>query len=512
MTMACRNEWKWYHRKCDKTGSSIISAYPPESPYTIYRNDIWWGDSWDAAEYGRAFDFSRPFFDQFAELQRVVPREGTSNFQCENCEYNSHVRYSRNCYLNALATQSEDVYHSYWTVRGKNCIDCALTNDCTLSYYCIDSNNCYACIALRDCSNCSDCSFSYQLTGCKNCILCTNLTNKTYCIRNRQCTKEEFEAAKKQILNGSWKQWLQAYEEYRSAARTCIQRFEHILQCENVTGDHIFNCRNCVDCFEGSNCEDCVHCISLGDSRNVASSYSTWPPSSELVHMSCTTRGGTDVAYCVYCWFSSNIRYCDCCQTCRNCFGCTGLRQKQYCILNKQYTKEEYDAMLPRVIAHMEKTREWREFFPLDSLPHAYNETAAHDRFPLDKSTAQKMGFRWSDHQEEPPIVKRTIAADQLPDSIDDIPDDILEWAITSAGNGRPFRIIKQELDFYRSMRLPVPRFHTMERHQQRMTQRNPLQLWKRPCAKCAKEMQTTYAPDRSETVYCEECYLKEVY
>ena len=160
----------------------------------------------------------------------------------------------------------------------------------------------------------------------------------------------------------------------------------------------------------------------------------------------------------------------------------------------------------------MEKTGEWGQFYPLNSLPHAYNETAAGDRFPLSKAEALRMGFRWNDHQEEPSAVKRTIAADQLPDTIDDTPDDILEWAITSASSGRPFRIIKQELDFYRSMRLPVPRSHTIERHQQRMAERNPPQLWARACENCSKQMQTTYAPERPETVYCEECYLKEVY
>src|SRR3989338_2985453 len=83
--MAARNEWKLYHRTCDATGEKILSAYPPDSPYTVYRNDIWWGDSWDALDYGMDFDFNRPFFDQFFELQKKVPREGTSVFQSENC-------------------------------------------------------------------------------------------------------------------------------------------------------------------------------------------------------------------------------------------------------------------------------------------------------------------------------------------------------------------------------------------------------------------------------------------
>jgi len=72
--------------------------------------------------------------------------------------------------------------------------------------------------------------------------------------------------------------------------------------------------------------------------------------------------------------------------------------------------------------------------------------------------------------------------------------------------------LVKQELDFYRQQRLPIPRYHFEERHQQRFELRNPRKLYDRKCDKCKKDMQTTYAPDRKETVYCEECYLKEVY
>ena len=30
-------------------------------------------------------------------------------------------------------------------------------------------------------------------------------------------------------------------------------------------------------------------------------------------------------------------------------------------------------------------------------------------------------------------------------------------------------------------------------------------------CAKCGKEIKTSYAPDRPETVYCKQCYNNEV-
>jgi hypothetical protein len=59
---------------------------------------------------------------------------------------------------------------------------------------------------------------------------------------------------------------------------------------------------------------------------------------------------------------------------------------------------------------------------------------------------------------------------------------------------------------------LPIPRRHPDQRHLDRMALRNPRKLFDRKCDKCQVDMKTTYAPERKETVYCEECYNKEVY
>jgi hypothetical protein len=206
------------------------------------------------------------------------------------------------------------------------------------------------------------------------------------------------------------------------------------------------------------------------------------------------------------CW------YCDSCDHGSHLFGCVGLRHKQYCILNKQYSKEEYEKLVPNLIEHMRKTDEWGEFFPVELSPFSYNETVAQEYFPMTKNEVEKRGWKWRDQKDEMPKVTKIIPAGKLLKSIDDIPDDILNWAIQCEVTTRPFKIIKQELEFYRKMHLPVPHFHPDERHRQRMALRNPRKLWQRSCSKCGKDIQTTYAPERLEIVYCENCYLKEVY
>ena len=70
---AWRNEKNIYKRVCDATGKSIISLFSPDAPCPVYESDYWYSDRWDAKQYGRDFDFSRSFFEQWYELKKVVP-------------------------------------------------------------------------------------------------------------------------------------------------------------------------------------------------------------------------------------------------------------------------------------------------------------------------------------------------------------------------------------------------------------------------------------------------------
>jgi hypothetical protein len=212
-------------------------------------------------------------------------------------------------------------------------------------------------------------------------------------------------------------------------------------------------------------------------------------------------------------WSCGNIYYCDFCHHSKNLFGCIGLGKKnQYCILNKQYSQEDYEKCCREVAESMVKNDEWGRFFPTTLSPHGYNESAAQEFFPLSEGEATKRGFNWSEPKEEMDSMHSSIKRSDPSEKIESVTDAILSTAITCEVTGKPFRIIKQELEFYRVMNLPLPSVHPDERHRRRMALRNPRKLWGRACGKCEKEIQTTYSPERPEIVYCEACYLAEVY
>lgn len=248
--------------------------------------------------------------------------------------------------------------------------------------------------------------------------------------------------------------------------------------------------RNAKDCYDvyrwGHTGELCYECMGVG-------------------------AGANQMLFCACCWpNNNNLLYCSFCNSCHDCFGCAGLRHKSYCIFNRQYSKEEYENIVPTLIESMMKTGEWGEFFPVSLSAYAYNDSIAQEYFPLTKEQVLKRGWRWSDYEAPLPVVQKIIAAVDLPDSIDAIPDDILNWAIECEVTKKLFKIVRQELDFYRQMKLPIPRRHPYQRHKDRMALRNPRKLWDRTCAKCQKTIVTSYAPERPEIVSCEECLRYE--
>jgi hypothetical protein len=157
------------------------------------------------------------------------------------------------------------------------------------------------------------------------------------------------------------------------------------------------------------------------------------------------------------------------------------------------------------------------EFFPSELSPFAYNETIAQEYFPITKEEALHNGYRWKDADIK--NYKPTVSFQNLPDHIQDVPDSIVNEVIRCAHSNcthqctTAFKIIPSELQFYHTMNLPLPRLCPNCRHYERLAQRNPLKLWHRKCMKegCNNEFETSYAPERPEIIYCEQCYQQEV-
>lgn len=508
-----RNDRSLYQNRSALSQKKIISMYHPDKGFTVYDQKEWWDqEKWDPLKYGRDFDFNRGFFEQFFELMKVVPRFNVFNRDTENCDFVNYAPHCKNCYLVFGSWFDEDCFYGQSFLECKDCLDGLLVEKSELCYENVDCSNNYHSFFCQNCSHVTDSYFCYDCQNVKNCFGCYNLRNKEYYIDNKPASKEEFKKLVGKLA--SYKAFLEKKSYYRDVIKKdAIHKSITGSNNENVSGDFIFNCQNAKFCFSAYRCQDIAFVSRTADSKD-AYDYEGGGKG-ELLYESMSNDFGYMSIGCTTCENLKYVHYCDSCFNCNNCFGCIGLQKKQYCIFNKQYSKEDYEDLVGKIIEHMQKTEEWGEFFPASFSPFGYNETMAQDYFPLTKEEALGKGFKWFDYEPSQLEVEKILDAAQmknLPDNIKDVPDEILDWALTCEASGKLYRITKQELNFYRENNLPIPRRHPDQRHKDRLELRNPRQIFKQNCSKCEKEITTTYSPNRPEKVYCEECYLNEVY
>lgn len=515
-----RNEWKLFRKK-DIHGKEIFSIFPEDSPVKIMEVGEWYSDSWDPMQYECEYDFSRSFFEQFKELLHQVPVMSRSLTRPLNSDYCANATQPKDCYLSFGISYVENSAHSIWGSRSKDIFDCHMYNESELCYDCVNVTKCYKALYSVDCEECNDIMFCKNCVGCNNCFGCVNLKNKSYYIFNQAYSKEEY-AQKLEKLKAISRNNVEALR--LESAKLWMQfpnKFIHGRHNTNVSGDYIFNSKDAKNCWRivgGENLKYCQN-FTLGPAKD-SYDHSNFGDGTELIYDSLIVGDGAyNVIFSSQCFLSvANLQYCFFCQNSSYLFGCISLRNKQYCILNKQYTKEEYEALRAKIIEHMKSTGEYGEFFPMKMSPLAYNESYAYEHFPLTKKEVQEKGLVWRDSQDKQFNV--TISSDNVPDDIANVDEGITKEVISCAHKGKcahecvgVFKITHQELQFYKLLNIPLPRICQNCRHYSRFALRNPAKLWHRKCMKpgCLNEFETSYAPDRLEIIYCESCYNGEV-
>ncbi|MBI4835731.1 MAG: hypothetical protein HY817_00565 [Candidatus Abawacabacteria bacterium] len=507
--LAFRNERKLYTRRCHFTGKEILSIYSSDKPYVVYDQAVWWSDQWDPLNYGKEYDFSRSFFAQFQDLLLTVPKIALVVGKNENSYYNNFLADCKNCYMIlGWGEYCEDCYYGRFVNNCKDCVDITYTYNSQLCYQCIDVDQCYNCQYLTSCRSCVDSYFLENCINCQNCFGCLNLNNKQYCIFNQQYTADGYEQKLKTLLNLTFEAVAQIKVQLDNLKRTVPQKFYHGFNIENCTGDYLQSCKNAQHCFSVNSLEDTLNisdCFEMTDSMDCTIAGGN---DSQLSY-ECTSFTGQSCSFVNLSWYCNNLMYCqECFNNCANCFGCVGLRHKEYCILNKQYTKEQYEELLPKVIAHMQKTKEWGEFFPIELSAFAYNETLAQEYYPLTREQVVGNKWNWKENDSK----ECQVQTYEVPMDIELVSDAICHNILACEKCTKNYRIVKPELAFYRRMSLPIPRQCPDCRHQVRNERKNPRKLWTRVCMKCNKTLQTTFAPNRPEVIYCEDCYLLVTY
>jgi len=529
--LAFRNDWNLYKSSCDSCKKSIITFYHPDSDLVVYCPECWWSDKWSATDYGMDYDFEKSLFEQFSELQKKVPLLSNTVINSVNSEYNAFCVDTRNSYKCARVGDSEEVYYSYLVLHCERVMDCYNVSGSQDLYECVDCFNANNCYFSQLCQNSSGLRFCYDMIGCHDCFGSVGLRNVRYYFFNEKCTKEQYEEKLKQYSFASQKNLRGLYEKfYHNFVVQKPIRNDVIINSENSTGNYIQESKDvnysfdvektdtCSDSWGVQYSNDVYRCNFIYYAENCYENISN-SKSQNIKFTFCALGGCYNLTYCMLCFNNSH-----------DCFASLSLKHNQYCILNKEYSKEEYEVMVKKIIEHMgggkdvspptedsissdsprlvSNSIEWGEFFPIELSLFAYNETPSQEYFPLSKDEVESIGGRWL-YSDKKCYLEQSY---EVPDFIGDVGDDILSEILACNDCGKNYKLLRKELEFYRRHKISIPSKCPHCRHLDRVKLRNPKKLWKRNCAKCDLSLESTYEPDRPESLYCKSCYYKDRY
>ena len=416
------------------------------------------------------YDATKTFFQNFQDLLLTVPLASLVQFNLnENCDFSDCIFTAKNVYLSqVVGGDAENIYYSAFIYREvKDVFNSVLVNkNSSQIFQSTFIEKSYKIFYSKYIQNSSDIWFSTNLVWCTHCIFCDGLENVSYSIKNVKLEKEEYEKQKQEILKEKTK-----FDSYFLSLSKKALNYGAV----NCSGNALYFSENIENWFfvsrvkNGRNvfyagieqCEDFYDCFDVGlNSNNFYAACSAWEVGSN--HFYSVAEVGS----------SSNIFYSYHLEKCHYCIGCIWLRNKEFCIFNKQYTKEEWYTLADEIFSNMEKDGSFGKYFPAWLTPFYYNDTMAYFVNPtVKKEDILQLWYLWREEKIKVDI-PQWIEIMRLSDLwkfevyINGqwiLSEEILKKVIQDS-EGNIYRVIKEEYDFLTKHELPLPRLHWMDR------------------------------------------------
>lgn len=539
-----RNARNLFRGKDAVSGKEIFTGIPPQSNLVLYEQSYWNSDAWDPLAYAQTYDFSQAFFKQFYDFFYSVPYPAKSMQRCVNSDYSNMCDDMKNTYLCFNATFMEDCAYCFNGSVLKKCFDMTSCYNDELCYENVRVDKSYHTVGSIMSESCVDVWFSKNCVGCTDCFGCVNQRHAKYKIFNVQYSKEEYFEKLALFKLDTW----EGFSSLRNQAEDFWFTFpiKYMLGFRNhdVLGEDIKDSKNVKYSYivQGGENLKYVQDVPFGGASN-SYDYTCWGVDASQIYECMICGEQVDkLKFCFECWPGcQELEYCINMRRSKNCFGCVGLKDKQYCIFNKQYEKAEYISLVEKIKQHMDQMPyvdkrgniyKYGEFFPVEFSPFAYNETIINDQFPLNKESAEKDGFVWRDQNRKE--YETTIAAADLPQSILEVDEAVTKEIIGCLDCKKAYRINPNEFQFLKNLNSPLPRHCVDCRFVRRQKFMVPPLLKAAVCmckgehsinsiyqntqkhdshgnAPCRNIFQTAYDVEK-EIIYCEKCYQQEVY
>ncbi len=500
----------WYNKHAE-SGKPVVSIVHPATGIRVLPDTEWF--SKDFIDRGQSLDLLKPFFDQLHQLVISVPVAATYNYQVPENSIAFISLGDQDSYF-VLACRSKRTLYAMNGYDVEDSAELTLVNNVRESYNVCHSDRVYKCRFVREAYDCIEGTFLFDCRNCEFCFGATNQRNKKYLFFNEQLTREDWEHRVAAIDLTSFAVREEYEKRFRDLVSNAVWPENFNIGDENSTGDYIYESTNCKDgYFITRGCKDLDAC-----------SYAFNSPSNNC-YLSTAIFGSSDCYYGIGAGNSSQCRfalsilnqcfdteYCNSCYNCEHCFGCVGLRHKKFCILNKQYTEEEYWKVLDELKRTMLDRGEYGEMPPLKLSTQHWKGSGAALVYGATKDECAKLGAldfeAAADGAEGPEIDPALLRSlDTLPDRVE-AAEDLVGKPYWDAAFGRRFTYLKPELDLYQKLGVAPSRKHPTRRIRELYAEMNIAVFENAHCEKChqvirvAKNM--TY-PNRR--LYCRSCY-----
>ena len=548
------NDKHLYNRIDSQSWKKIISIFSEDFDWKVidakdYRNFI--VDDW-------GFYFKKEIweniFSDFFELNKIFPHSARLIYPgLENSDFSSHVGWSKNLYLSyCVFANCEDIFYSFRVLGWcKNIFS---------SYNIVWSSNIYNSanvsnsfnISYSECIvNSSNLLYCSDINNSSNCIFSFNQVNSKYKIFNKQYSKEEYKKIEKEIIEKikNKKEFNVLLNNYKNFQKNeLVKESLSLNNNEKVIWDTVYNSKNSFNVFTGNSLENCVNIMTSWVSSddkiiNIINSIELWWNCENAIWSNNFWINAYNIFFSF--WVaekSKNIYYSVDIESCEEMMFCVWLKNKKYCILNKQYEKQEYFEKKEEIINKLIIENKWWDSLWLEFKKFPYNDTLSYDYFKINKiinfdksetivdensnwtitiledkfisKAILDLGwekkidiiFRTKNKEINIPENANTILSKNLP-NIDDVNSDILKKVIICEISWRPFRIIEQELEFLKKKGFPLPKIHHELRIEKLVNSRPFWQLFIQKCDKCWEDTPSIFKQKPEYKTYCESCY-----
>jgi hypothetical protein len=504
----------WYNRHAE-TGKSIVSNIHPSTGIRVLPDCEWFAR--DFSEINLSVETNLPFFEQLYNISRLVPRAAGVNFVPPKNSI-AFLSFGDQDSFFVLASNSTRCTSCTNVYRAEDSTESAMVTSLKKSCNVLHSDRIYNSAFVRESYDCLNCYFIFDCRNCEFCFGSTNQRHKKYLWFGEQLTKNDWEKRFNEIDLFSFETRDRLEKQFHELVATAVWPENFNVGEENSTGEYLNRTIDSRDCYyiATSGCRNLDHVtygltdppshdvyIGVGIMASANCYYSIGPSNAANINFSLSVNSS-----CI------NCEYCESCYNCENCFGCVGLQRKKFCILNKQYSEDEYWKVLDELKCSMLARGEYGEMPPASFSTQVCQTSGLGVAYGASDTECLLFGakdIKPSDDGAEGAVLDPSLIRSvlEIPDCIRD-KEKVAGTVWWDEKMKRRFSYLLPELEIYNHLKIAPPRKHPTRRISDLYREMNMPVFFETECQKCQKKILTAKNqayPDRK--IYCHACYLK---